>query len=119
MQHKASGRARNWLLLLVVVALNVIIWRADRGDWEAARINQQISVDLPVGSFIEDVKKWLANRGIEAQARTNNEGGILHIWATLYREYLMDWNGYLEFEFTFDEQGLLQDRRVQWASLAP
>jgi hypothetical protein len=96
----------------VIVAGAVFL---DWGEREKARLWQAMQSDLIVGATQQDVERWLDRHGAKPIISRDNDGRLVAIKATLYREYFLDWNGYLDFVFGFDDNGRLAKRSVCWS----
>jgi hypothetical protein len=96
---------------LVVVGAVFLDW----GEREEARLRQAMESDLIVGATQQDVERWLDLHGAKPIASRDSDGRLVALTATLYREYFLDWNGYLEFFFGFDKNGRLAERAVYWS----
>jgi hypothetical protein len=87
----------------------------DWGEREKGRLEQEIDSELALGATQQDVERWLDRHGAKPIASRDNDGRLVAIKATLYREYFLDWNGYLDFFFGFDKEGRLTEHAVSWS----
>ena len=112
---------RTGLCLAIGVGLTIALWAVvlpDSPEREIALLNRQITVDLPVGTSLAEVEKWLKNREMAFQTIPGNDNRPGVIWAQAHSEYFWYWSGWLMISFSFDEQDRLMNHHIEFEELA-
>jgi hypothetical protein len=102
------------VVLATILTCAGLLYFADSGEKEKARLQRAIAADLPLGSSKPDVEAWLAARGLQADEHTSNDNQNADLVVLIHRDYWLDWSCDLQITFAFDQDARLTKYRVSW-----